>query len=144
MIGMDILRPVLVLAAWTLVVWAWMVATRIPALKSAGIDIGTLTGGTGRDAGKIVPPQVQWKADNFNHLHEAPTVFYAAALVLAMIGQGDGINAALGWAFVTLRIAHSLVQTLWNKVSVRFLLYVLSQLALAALILHGLIAVFAA
>lgn len=143
MIGMEILQPVMVLAAWTLLVWAWMVATRIPALKAAGIDLNTLTGGTGRDAGKVVPAKVQWKADNFNHLHEAPTVFYAVALVLAMIGQGDGINAWLGWAFVLLRIAHSLVQTLWNKVSARFALYVLSQVALAALILHGLIAVFA-
>ena len=143
MIGMEILKPVMVLAAWTLLVWAWMVATRIPALKAAGVDLNTLTGGTGRDAGKVVPAKVQWKADNFNHLHEAPTVFYAAALVLAMIGQGDGINAWLGWAFVLLRIAHSLVQTLWNKVSARFVIYVLSQLALAALVLHGLIAVFA-
>jgi hypothetical protein len=142
MIGMEILKPVMVLAAWTLIVWAWMVATRIPALKAAGVDLNTLTGGTGRDAGKVVPAKVQWKADNFNHLHESPTVFYAVALVLSVTGQGDGINAGLGWAFVLLRVAHTLIQTLWNKVSARFAVYLLSQLALAALVLHGLLAVF--
>ena len=77
-----------------------------------------------------------------DHLHEAPTVFYAVALALALIGQGDGLNAALGWAYVGLRIAHSLVQATLNKVMIRFLLFALSSLALMGLTLHLLIAVF--
>lgn len=142
MIGMEILKPLAVLAGWTMVMWLWMYITRIPAMGKAGIDSKTLTGGTGKDLEAVLPGKVQWIAHNYNHLHEAPTVFYAVALALALIGQGDGLNATLAWAYVGLRIAHSLVQALWNRVLVRFALFALSSLALIALSLHLLIAVF--
>lgn len=91
---------------------------------------------------KVLPPQVNWKAHNYNHLHEAPTVFYAVAIVLAILGQGDGINAWLGWAYVALRVVHSLVQATINKVMLRWAIFMLSSLVLIALILHAAIAVF--
>ncbi|WP_181443400.1 MAPEG family protein [Porphyrobacter sp. YT40] len=140
MIGMDILKPVVVLLAWTMVMWLWMYATRIPAMTKAGIkpDDARNTGALG----SLLPEQVQWKANNFNHLHESPTLFYAVALVLAIIGQGDGMNTTIAWAYVALRIAHSIVQATINKVAIRFALYALSSLALMALILHAGIAVF--
>jgi len=81
----------------------------------------------------VLPPAVQWKAHNYNHLHEQPTLFYAIALTLALLGQGDGPNLWLAWAYVLLRIGHSLVQATFNKVSVRFLFFLLSTLALVAL-----------
>ncbi len=139
----EILRPVVALIAWTLVMLVWLIATRLPAMKAAGVDLGKLIGGKGTDADGALPPRVQWKAHNHNHLLEQPTLFYAVALVLAMIGQGGGINADIAWAYVILRILHSLVQTLWNRVSVRFTLFMLSSLALAALTLHAGIALFA-
>lgn len=143
MIGAAILQPVVVLLAWTMVMWVWMYATRIPAMtKSKDVDPKTKVGGTGRQLDDILPERVQWIAHNYNHLHEAPTVFYAVALVLAIIGQGDGINAAIAWAYVGLRIVHSLVQATINRVLIRFALFALSSLALIALILHAAIAVF--
>jgi hypothetical protein len=142
MIGMEILKPLAVLAAWTMVMWLWMYATRLPAMTKAKIDVGSLTGGTGKSLDGVLPDRVQWIAHNYNHLHEAPTVFYAVALALAMIGQGDGINAQIAWVYVALRIIHSLFQALVNKVAARFALFVASSLALMALIVHLLIAVF--
>ena len=142
MIGMEILKPVVALAGWTMIMWLWMYATRIPAMTRAGIDAKTLTGGTGSTLDGVIPEKVQWKAHNYNHLHEAPTVFYAVALVLAIVGQGDGVNALLGWAYVVLRVLHSLVQSISNRVIVRFGLFVLSSLALIALTFHAAIAVF--
>jgi hypothetical protein len=142
MIGMDILAPVVVLLAWTMVMWVWMYATRIPAMLKAGIDAKGMVGSTGASLRAQLPDNVSWKADNYNHLHEAPTLFYAVAIVLAIIGQGDGFNTTLAWAYVGLRIAHSLVQATVNRVAVRFALFALSSLALMALILHAGIAVF--
>ena len=142
MVGMDILQPVVALAAWTMVMWLWMYATRIPAMNKAKIDANSLVGGTGKSLDDVLPPQVQWKAHNYNHLHEAPTVFYAVALVLAITGQGDGLNATLGWAYVALRVVHSLVQATVNRVMIRFVLFALSSLVLMALTLHAGIAVF--
>lgn len=138
----EILQPVVVLAAWTMVMWLWMYATRIPAMGKAGIDSKGLVGGTGESLDKVLPPEVQWKAHNYNHLHEAPTVFYAVALVLAITGQGDGLNATLGWAYVGLRIIHSLIQATVNRVMFRFLVFALSSLVLIALVVHAAFAVF--
>lgn len=142
MIGMDILQPVIALAVWTMVMWAWMYAARIPAMNEAKLSDEELSTLTQAKLDAALPPQVQWKAYNYNHLHEAPTVFYAVAIVLAIVGQGDGLNAWLGWAYVALRVAHSLVQGTVNRVMVRFALFVLSSLVLIALIVHAAMAVF--
>ena len=142
MVNMDILQPVVALAAWTMVMWVWMYATRIPAMRAAKIDLAGRTGGTGSSLDGVVPDAVQWKAHNYNHLHEAPTVFYAVAIVLAIVGQGDGLNAALGWVYVGLRVIHSLIQAISNRVMIRFFVFALSSLVLMALVIHAGIAVF--
>ena len=142
MIGMEILKPVVALAAWTMVMWIWMYATRIPAMKAAKVDIANRIGGVGTDLNGVLPEKTQWIAQNYNHLHEAPTVFYAVAIVLAIVGWGDGMNATIAWVYVGLRVLHSLVQATVNRVAVRFLIFGLSSLALMALVTHAAIAVF--
>ena len=142
MIGVEILKPVAVLAGWTMLMWLWMYVTRIPAMSAAKIDSKNLVGGTGKNLDGVLPDKVQWIAHNYNHLHEAPTVFYAVALALALLGMGDGLNATIAWAYVVLRILHSLVQSTVNRVMIRFMLFSLSSLALIALTVHLLIAVF--
>jgi hypothetical protein len=142
MIGMAILKPVVALAIWTMVMWAWMYGTRIPAMLKAKVDPDRLVNDPDVTLDRVLPAHVQWKAHNYNHLHEAPTVFYAIAIVLAITGQGDGLNAALGWAYVAVRIVHSLIQATVNKVTLRFSIFVLSSLILIALIVHAAIAVF--
>ncbi|HSG35099.1 MAG TPA: MAPEG family protein [Sphingomonadaceae bacterium] len=142
LVGMEILKPVVALAIWTMVMWVWMYATRIPAMNKARVDPDRLAKEQGASLDTLLPVEVQWKAKNYNHLHEAPTVFYAVAITLAIIGQGDGFNAQLAWAYVALRVVHSLVQAIWNKIVVRFALFALSSLVLAALILHAAMALF--
>ena len=142
MIGMGTLQPIVALAAWTMIMWLWMYATRLPAMTAAKVDPDSLVNGPKVSLDSVLPPQVQWKADNYNHLHEAPTVFYAIALLLALIGQGDGLNAMLAWAYVGLRVLHSLVQVTINKVLLRFGLFALSSLCLMALLLQAAMAVF--
>ncbi len=145
MINSDILQPLVVLMAWTMVMWVWMYATRIPAMsRNPEIDVKAKRGGTGKDLDGLLPDRIQWKAHNYNHLHEAPTLFYAVGLMLAMIGQGDGMNALLAWIYAGLRIAHSIVQVTSNRVLARFVLFALSSVVLMALIFHAGIAVFAA
>jgi hypothetical protein len=136
-----ILEPVVALAVWTMIIWLWMYATRIPAMNRAKIDGVNMVGTTGRGLrDELVAKgeeKASWVADNYNHLHEAPTIFYAVSLVLAMIGQGDNLNATIAWAYVGLRVAHSLVQILSNRVLVRFALFVLSTIALLMLVTHA-------
>jgi hypothetical protein len=141
-----ILGPVVALAGWTMLVWIWLYATRLPAMSRAGIDGTKMVGTTGKSLREELvakgEERASWVADNYNHLHEAPTVFYAIAIVLAMIGQGDNLNVTFAWAYVGLRIAHSLSQMIGNRVMLRFSLFALSSLALMGLVLHAAIAVF--
>ena len=135
MIGMDILQPVVALMIWTMIMWVWMYATRIPAMqKNPDIDANRLVGATGASLRAMLPERVNWKADNYNHLHEQPTVFYAVGIVLAIIGAGDGIPALLAWIYTGLRIIHTIVQVTANKVMVRFVLFAVSSAVLMALI----------
>ncbi len=138
MTNSPILLPVVVLIAWTLLVMLWMAATRLPAMKRAGIDINTLVGGRGANLEGVVPDQVQWKSHNYQHLLEQPTIFYAIAILLAVIGSGGGINLWLAWAYVILRIVHSLVQATVNVVKYRFVLFLLSSVALVGLTVNAL------
>lgn len=137
-----ILQPVIALVLWTMVMWLWMYVTRIPAMNKAEIDTANLVGGKGADLDALLPANVQWKAHNYNHLLTEPTLFYAVALVLAMIGAGDGLNATLAWVYVGIRVLHSLVQATINRVMIRFMLFALSSIVLiwltinAALILY--------
>jgi hypothetical protein len=141
-----ILQPVVALAAWTMIIWIWMYATRLPAMGRAGIDaknmVGSSGGGLRNDLIAKGEERASWVADNYNHLHEAPTVFYAVSLVLAMIGQGDNLNATIAWVYVGLRIAHSLLQIFSNRVIVRFALFALSTVALMMLVTHAAMSVF--
>jgi hypothetical protein len=130
----PILAPVIALVAWTLVVMVWMVVTRFAAMRRKGISLKGRVGGRGGVALEgVIEDQVNWKAHNYMHLVEQPTLFYAIALTLALGNSGGGSNEILAWAYVILRIAHSLVQTTINVVVYRFILWALSSLALIGL-----------
>lgn len=129
--NLDIIGPVVALVAWSMVMWVWMYATRIPAIGAAKMRLDP-DAPCGEQMATL-PPRVRWKADNYNHLMEQPTIFYALAISLALIGEGGGANLYLAWAYVVLRVAHSLLQALVNKIEIRFLLFALSNIPLFAL-----------
>ena len=130
-ISVEILGPIVALVSWSMVMWVWMYATRIPAIRAARMKLDS--NAPRGEQMSTLPSQVRWKADNYNHLMEQPTIFYALAISLALIGEGSGVNLYIAWAYVALRISHSLVQSLINKIEVRFLLFFLSNLPLLAL-----------
>ena len=123
----SILTPVLALICWTFVMWLWLYATRIPAMQKAGIDAGKIQQKGELD---VLPIEVKRIADNYNHLHEQPTVFFALVFYSHLVGVADELNVMLAWAYVALRVAHSLIQAVWNYVPVRFLAFILSSLVL--------------
>jgi hypothetical protein len=124
----PILAPLVALVLWSFVMWAWLYATRIPAIVRRGVVYDPR-----RPAAEFhaqLPPRVRWKADNYNNLMEQPTLFYAIALTLALLGAGAGLNDALAWLYVALRIAHSLVQALVNVVAIRFAIFIAASVVL--------------
>jgi hypothetical protein len=137
----PILAPVVALVAWTLVVMVWMIVTRFAAMRRKGISLKGRVGTRSGALEGVVEDQVNWKAHNYMHLVEQPTLFYAIALTLALLDFGGGINLMLAWAYVGLRVAHSLVQVTINVVLYRFILWILSSLALVGLTLHAAMAI---
>jgi hypothetical protein len=125
----TLLVPVLALVLWTLVIWLWMYATRIPAIQKAQLDPQAAA----RTRMLNLPPEVMWVSDNYNHLMEQPTIFYATAFAAQLAGQADGLNLGLAWAYVVLRVVHSVIQCTVNVVMLRFTVFTLSTIALAVL-----------
>jgi hypothetical protein len=132
---MTMMGPVLALIVWTFVMWVWMYATRIPAMRAAGIDPAKIKGKETMAALPPLPPKVNWIADNYNHLHEQPTVFYALAAYSHLVGVTDEINVGLAWAYVGLRVVDSLIQAITNYVPMRF--YVFAAGSLILLVIAG-------
>jgi hypothetical protein len=135
----PILQPVVALVLWSLVMWAWLYATRIPALRKAGFELRPDR--SKEEMNAALPPQVRWKTDNYNHLMEQPTIFYATALALAVLGQGDGLNAGLAWAYVFLRVGHSLIQATVNIIMLRWAAFMMASAILLVLAVRAAMAV---
>ena len=128
---MSLIPPVLTLIGWTFVMWIWLYATRIPAMRAARIDLVAVS----RTGAKLeLPPEVSRVADNYNHLHEQPTIFYALALAAEHGAAVDGISVALAWGYDGLRVVHSLVQATRNVIMVRFFVFAAASLVLLLLL----------
>lgn len=134
--NLSLLVPVIALIAWTLIIWIWMYATRIPAMKAQRIELDPKV--PTHKLTEPLPANVRWKADNYNHLMEQPTIFYALILAMVVMGASSPVNVAFAWAYVGLRVAHSLVQVTFNNIMLRFSLFVLSTLALVVLTVNAL------
>ena len=128
---MSLIAPVLTLIGWTFVMWVWLYATRIPAVRAARLDLVAVS----RTGAKLnLPPGVTRVADNYNHLHEQPTLFYALALAAQLANAVDEISVALAWAYVGLRVVHSFVQATRNVIIVRFWVFAIASLVLLLLL----------
>lgn len=127
----PLLAPVSVLILWCGVIWAWMYVTRIPAIASLRMRLDSHRP-RGEQMAEL-PAPVRWKADNYNHLMEQPPLFYAVAFVLTLQGDQSALSLALAWAYVALRMVHSLIQATVNHIPARFAMFFISSLALFTL-----------
>ena len=133
----PIFAPAIALVLWSLLMLVWLAATRLPAMSKAGIPVMKIVGSRGVNLEGVVPDPVNWKAHNYAHLMEQPTLFYATVVILGLVGAGGGLNLQLAWAYVALRIVHSLVQATWNRVAVRFTLFLLATAVLLVLAVNA-------
>ena len=129
----QMLAPAAVLVAWSLIVLCWVAGTRFPAMAKLGLKADNVPpGGRGQNLEGVLPDNVQWKSHNYTHLVEQPTLFYAAVVIVALMGAAAG-DVLAAWIYVGLRVVHSLWQATVNRVPVRFLLFLLSTFALVYL-----------
>jgi len=134
----PLLAPVVALVAWTLVIMAWMLVSRLREFRRLGIRLSNIPNGArGVDLEGKAEPGAQWKSHNYSHLMEQPTIFYAIVLALAMMGMDQPINIYLAWGYVVLRALHSLIQCTSNIVRFRLPLFGLASFCLLGLTVHA-------
>lgn len=133
----QMLAPAAALVAWSIFMLLWMTAVRLSALSKLGIARNPKPGGRAPDLEGVLPDIVNWKAHNYAHLTETPTLFYAVAIIVAVMGP-SGADVIAGWAYVVLRIAHSLWQSMVNTIPVRLTLFTLSNIPLIWLTVRAL------
>ena len=128
----SMLTPVLALITLTLIVWVWMYATRLPAMQRAGITPQAARHPGTWEAG--IPSSARQVAENYNHLLEQPTIFYALCFYIVVVDHTDQAHVYLAWAYVVLRALHTLIQCTVNVVMWRFSVFALSTVALMVMV----------
>ena len=136
----PLFAPVIALVLWSFVMWAWLYATRIPAVLKYKVVMTPHQPASEFHA--QLPAEVRWKADNYNNLMEQPTLFYAVAITLAVLGEANAANLALAWLYVALRVVHSFVQATTNIIIVRFSVFMIASVVLLILTIRAALVVF--
>lgn len=129
----PLLGPIVALAAWTILMLFFGAYRTLSAAKGADLK-GVPKGARARALEGYIPVEATWGRQNYEHLVEQPTIFYAIVLTWVAIGDTFALNLWLAWAYVGLRIVHSVVQVMGKS---RFLPFIASTLVLLALIVHA-------
>ena len=122
---LTLLTPVLVLVIWTFIIFLIMAFGRVSFMNNPQDAADS------KDYKNQLPTWVNRTADNYNHLFEQPVAFYAVTLTIALVNSFDSLIVQLAWAYVLIRIIHSLVQLTINIVLVRFFLFDTAWLIIA-------------
>lgn len=119
------LYPVFALAAWTFLVLMRLAATRFKSeLRPADFVIGE---------SERVPLKARLANRNYQNLLELPVLFYVVCLLLYVGNAASGTAVWLAWAYVALRVLHSLVHLTYNNVMHRFAFFALSNFFIVGL-----------
>jgi hypothetical protein len=135
-----ILQPIFVVGLLTITMTIWMFLTRIPAMSKLKIHPQK-----GQDTSKLrdlLPDNVNRISNNYNHLFEQPTLFYAVAISIALLGHVDSLHISCAWAYAILRIFHSIIQATIDIVFARFIVFILSWIVLSIMVIREALVVF--
>ena len=122
---LALLTPVLTLIIWTFIIFLIMAFGRVSFMNNPQ------DAAESKDYKDNLPAWVNRTADNYNHLFEQPVAFYAVSLSIALINNFDILVVQLAWAYVLIRVIHSLIQLTINIVLVRFFLFASGWLIIA-------------
>ena len=129
---MSILNPMLAMMAWSGLIVAILLMTRIPVVIK---QWGNLQ--FAKHSDELRPKmseKFRYITDNYNHIFEQPTLFYAVLIYIQLAGASNQMNISLAWAYVSLRMVHSSIQLTSNNVSWRAASFATSSLILMTII----------
>ena len=123
----ELLLPMATLALWTLNVLTYMEISRLLAIRAGRTRLDDFRYGDSNS----VPADVAIGNRNYMNLLESPVLFYVACLAAMQTGRTDGWMVRLAWAFVALRIAHSVIHLLDRNFIARIIAFSCSLVVLA-------------
>jgi len=129
---MSILNPMLAMMAWSGLIVAILLMTRIPVVIK---QWGNLQ--FAKHSDELRPKmseKFRYVTDNYNHIFEQPTLFYAVLIYIQLASASNQMNISLAWAYVSLRMVHSSIQLTSNNVSWRAASFATSSLILMTII----------
>ena len=124
-----ILYPMIALVLWTFVVLLLVPRARFRAARQRLVRASDFAAGES----ERVPEDVRLPNRNYMNLLELPVLFYVACLTLYVTGKVETSTVVLAWAFVALRIAHSVVHLGYNNVIHRMRVFAVGVAVLVAL-----------
>jgi len=124
-----ILYPMFALAAWTLLVLLLIPVARARSGRRREIVIDDFKYGESA----AVPPRVVIPNRNYMNLLELPMLFYVVCVVLYVTAGASTATIAIAWAFVVLRIVHSVIHLTYNRVLHRLAAFSAANVALVVL-----------
>jgi hypothetical protein len=127
--NLDILCPLFALAAWTFLVLLLIPFVRVRSVRRREVGPNDFKYGESQ----AVPPKVSIPNRNYMNLLELPMLFYVACLVLYVTAGASRVAIVVAWAYVALRVVHSLIHLTYNHVLHRLSAFTLSNAALVSL-----------
>ena len=119
----------IVLVFWTMIVLLMIPRRRFGAARQRLVTAKDFAFGESEN----VPGEVRIPNRNYMNLLELPVLFYLACITLVVTAKVEPWSVGLAWAFVLLRIAHSIVHLTYNNVFHRLRIFALSATVLLAL-----------
>ncbi len=130
--SIQILYPMFGMILLSGIISLTLLATRLPIVIKG---FGKLQAGKHSDELRPhLPDRMRYITDNYNHLFEQPTLFYALIVYIYLVQHVDATQVKIAWLYLILRIAHSLIQITSNNVSARALVFIASSLCLMVMI----------
>ncbi|UTW56682.1 MAPEG family protein [Kordiimonas sp. SCSIO 12610] len=128
--NVDLMGPILAQIGLGIVLLFILYARRIPAMAKAKPTNEQMQD---KAATSSLPAPARYAAENYNHQFEAPVLFYALCIGAMVSGLASELSVTFAWAYVGLRIVHSIIHITYNKVMHRFGVFMLSNIALIGL-----------
>jgi len=132
-----IFNPFFATMLLTLLVWVYMYVRRLSFIFSRRLDPKQMTPS---ELARLTPSRVSTPSDNLKNLFEMPTVFYAVVLYIYVTNKVDAVYVAAAWTFFLFRALHSVVHCTFNFIPLRFVLYVISAMAVWFMVVRAAIA----
>jgi hypothetical protein len=127
--GLGILDPMFALACWTVLVLLLIPFVRVRSGRRKEIVVDDFKYGESPS----VPSQVSISNRNLMNLLELPILFYVVCLVLYVTAGVSALAVSLAWAYVVLRIVHSVIHLTYNRVMHRLAAFAISNAVLVVI-----------